>query len=84
MCKFVKDNEKMQLEAGILQDKLLEKKDIEAMSKLPSKEALRAQVVMTLNAPISGLVVALNQIIAKFVYCLDQIKQKKTGSEGGK
>lgn len=77
LCKFVKEHEKMQLEAGILQDKLLEKKDIEAMSKLPSKEVLRAQVVMTLNAPISGLVVSLNQIIAKFVYCLDQIKQKK-------
>ncbi len=61
-----------------MKDKVLEKKDIEAMSKLPSREALLAQVVGTLNAPISGFVIALNQILTKFVICLDQIKQKKT------
>jgi len=75
---FVKEHEKLKVEGGSLKDKILEKKDIEAMSKLPSKEVLRAQVVMTLNSPISGLVIALNQVLAKFVYCIDQIKQKKT------
>ncbi|MFH0826907.1 MAG: 50S ribosomal protein L10 [Candidatus Omnitrophota bacterium] len=78
LCNFSKEHQQLKLEGGLLNDKLLEVKDIEFMSKLPSKEALRAQVVMTLNAPISGLVMALNQILSKFVYCLDQIKQKKT------
>jgi ribosomal protein L10 len=38
---------------------------------------LLAMVVGALNAPISGLVITLNQVLAKFVICLDQIKQKK-------
>ncbi len=78
LCAFRKEHEKLVLEGGLLQDKLLTLKDIEIMSKLPSKEMLRAQVVVALNAPISKLVIVLNQTLKKFVYCLDQIKQKKS------
>lgn len=81
LCNFLKDHERLGLEGGVLKDKLLEKKDIESMARLPSKEALRLGVVMALNSPISGLAMALNQILAKFVYCLGQIKTKK--GEGG-
>jgi len=77
LYNFYKDHNKLVLEAGVLKDKIIEKKDIEAMSKLPSKEALRAQAVCTLNAPIAGLAIALNQILVKFVICVDQIRQKK-------
>jgi large subunit ribosomal protein L10 len=78
LCNFLKEHEQLKLEGGALKDKFLEKKDIEYMARLPFKEVLRAQVVMALNSPISGLVITLNQILAKFVYCLEQIKQKKT------
>jgi large subunit ribosomal protein L10 len=78
LCSFVKEHEQLKLEGGLLKDVILQKKDIESMALLPSREVLRAQVVMTLNSPIAGLAIALNQIAAKFVYCLDQIKQKKT------
>ena len=74
---FSKDHEKLVLEAGFFAEKILAKKDIEALAKLPSKEVLRAQVVMTLNAPVRSFVMVLNQTLKKFVYCLDQIKQKK-------
>lgn len=78
LCDFAKEHEQLKLEGGSLKDRLLEKKDIESLAKLPTKDALRAQVVCALNSPISGLAIALNQVLAKFVYCLDQIKQKKT------
>ncbi len=78
LCAFRKDHAKLVLEGGLLQDKILTLKDIEIMSTLASKDALRAQVVGTLNAPISKFVIVLNQTLKKFVYCLDQIKQKKT------
>jgi large subunit ribosomal protein L10 len=78
LFNFSKDHGELKLEGGILDDKILEAKDIESMAKLPSKETLRLQVVMALNSPISGLVITLNQILAKLVYCLDQIRQKKS------
>ncbi|MDD5108895.1 MAG: 50S ribosomal protein L10 [Candidatus Omnitrophica bacterium] len=77
LCAFRKDHEKLVLEGGLLQEKLLTLKDIEVMSTLPSKDVLRAKVVVVLNGPILKLAIVLNQTIKKFVYCLDQIKQKK-------
>ncbi|MFA4989937.1 MAG: 50S ribosomal protein L10 [Candidatus Omnitrophota bacterium] len=78
LCNFTKDHEQLKLGGGSLNDKIIEKKDIEFMAKLPAKEVLRAQVVGALNSPIAGLVITLNQVLAKFVYCVDQIRQKKT------
>lgn len=79
LCTFTKDHEQLKLEAGYLYDKIVDRKDIETLAKLPPKEVLRAQAVVALNAPISSFVVVLNRILTKFVYCLDQIKQKKGG-----
>jgi large subunit ribosomal protein L10 len=77
LAAFSKEHEQFKLEGGILEDKVLQKKDIEAMASLPSKEVLRAQVVCTLNAPITQLVLVLKTNLRNFVYCLEQIKQKK-------
>ncbi len=78
LYNFAKTHEKLILEGGILKDKVLESKDIEALAKLPSREVLLTKLVVCLNSPISGLAIVLSQTLKKFVYCLDQIKQKKT------
>ncbi|MCU0665792.1 MAG: 50S ribosomal protein L10 [Candidatus Omnitrophica bacterium] len=77
ICNFAKDHEKLQVQGGFLNEKLLERKDIEALAKLPSKDVLRAQVVCTLKSPINNLVFVLNGTLKKFAVCLEQIKQKK-------
>jgi len=78
LCAFRKEHGKLVLEGGLLEDKLLTLKDIETMSALPSKEVLKAQVVVALNTQILKLAIVLNQTLKKFVYCLDQIRQKKS------
>ncbi len=80
LCAFRKEHEKLVLESGLFKDKLLTLKDIEVISALPSKEALRAKLVVVLNSPVSKLVIVLNQTLKKFVYCLDQIKKNKEKS----
>lgn len=77
LYNFYREHEQLKLACGLLQDKFLNTEDIETLARLPSKEVLRAQVVMTLKSPISGLVYVLKQTLTKFVYCLDQIKSKK-------
>jgi large subunit ribosomal protein L10 len=77
LCDFGKEHEALKLQGGFLKEKPLEKKDIEAMAKLPSKEVLRAQIVMTFNSPLSRLAIALNTPLRKLVCCLEQIKNKK-------
>jgi large subunit ribosomal protein L10 len=77
LCDFTKDHEPLKLEGGFLQERILDKKDIEALAKLPSIDVLRAQVVGALKSPINGVVMVLSQTLRKFLYCLDQIKNKK-------
>lgn len=78
---FSRDHPPLELQGGFLKDRILEPKDIEVMARLPSREVLRACVVMALNSPILGLVVTLNQVLKKFVCCLEQIKQKIATTE---
>ncbi len=79
LCNFSREHEQLKLEGGFLKNRILDKKDIEAMARLPSKDILRLQTVIALKSPIFGLVFVLSQALRKFVYCLEQIKQKKTG-----
>jgi large subunit ribosomal protein L10 len=78
LCAFRKEHEKLVLEGGLLQDKLLTLKDIETMSTLPSKDVLRGKVVVALNGPIAKFVIVLNGTLKKLVVCLDQIRQSKS------
>lgn len=81
LCTFSKDHEKLKLEGGFLKDKILEKKDIEILAKLPAKEVLLTQVVRALHSPLSGSVNVLSRTLKKLVYCLEQIKNKKTKTD---
>lgn len=74
---FTKTNENLKITGGRLKDKLLEKEDVEQLAKLPSKEVLLTQLVVTLKSPITGLVRALGYPLQRLTACLDQIKQKK-------
>lgn len=76
---FSKDHENLKIEGGFLREKILEPKDIQALAKLPGKDALRAQLVYTMKSPITGIVVTLNRVLGKLVICLEQIKKKKSG-----
>ena len=77
LFNFTKDHVNLILAGGLLKDKLLSSKDIEALAKLPSREVLLARAVMAIKSPITGLVFVLKGNLRKLVFCLDQIKQKK-------
>jgi len=62
---------------GILENKLLSKAEVEALSQLPSKPELYARLVGTMNAPISGFVNVLAGNIKNLLYVLKAIEEKK-------
>ena len=55
LVDFAKENEKLVIIGGGLNDKPLSKKDVEALAKLPSLDDLRAKLVGLLQAPASKL-----------------------------
>ena len=55
LVEFAKDNNKLTVIGGAMEGKILDKAGIEALAKLPSLDALRAQLVGLLTAPAGKL-----------------------------
>lgn len=79
--EFFKKKEKVELKAGILDSKILNKSDIEALAKLPGLESLRAQLLGLLSQPSTGLVRVLNAVPQNVVNVL-QAKVRQDNGEG--
>lgn len=65
------------LKAGFLSGQILGKKDMDTLSRLPSDQELRARVVGTLYAHLSGVVYAMKALLNKTVYALSAIRENK-------
>ena len=56
LVTFFKDFSKLEVKAGVLDAKLLTKAEVEALSKLPSLDGIRAQLLSLLSTPASQMV----------------------------
>ncbi len=77
---FRKDKEKAEkifFLGGILEGKLMNKEEVQALSELPSKQELYARLVGSINAPVSGFVNVLAGNLRNLVYVLKAIEGKK-------
>jgi large subunit ribosomal protein L10 len=68
---FARTNPALAIKVGLVEGKVLEPPDIRALADLPSKEALRAQLVGTLQGPLSQLVSLLSAPHRELVHVLD-------------
>jgi len=80
VSEFIKKNPTLQIKAGHLSGKLLGPDEYERLAKLPAREILLAQLVGTLGASMSSLVILLSGIQRKFLYALQAIGEKKETS----
>lgn len=65
------------IRAGYLDRQLCNPRQIDALSKMPSKTELLASVVSALHSPIYGLAATLRGMVGGIVYALQAIKEKK-------
>ncbi len=74
---FSKENEKFVVKAGLMDNMVYTGAQLEAISKLPSKEVLIAKMIGGLISPIYGIVNVLSGPHRNFVYALSAIATKK-------
>ena len=68
---FRKDNEKLQIKAGLVEGQLLDGKAVEAqLATMPGKNELRAMLLATLQAPLQSFVALLQAPTQNLVYVL--------------
>ena len=77
LVNFSKTHEKFKIKGAYIDGKLVGVDKIKELAALPSKEALLAQVVGGIKAPITGFVSVLGGILRKFVYVVNAVKGAK-------
>jgi large subunit ribosomal protein L10 len=78
VAAFVKEtNGALQIKGGIVDGTAFDAKGIEQVSKLPSRQEMLAQLVSSLQSPISGLVGTLQGVTREFVYTLQAVADKR-------
>jgi large subunit ribosomal protein L10 len=78
MAEFAGQVESFTLKGGLLEGgRVLDEADVVALSRLPGREQLLAQVVGGISSPLTGLVTVLNNTIQGLVVALNQIAEQK-------
>ena len=74
---FAKSNEELKVVAGFYDSHLIDKDAVGVLARLPSRNILLSQLVGTIKAPITSLVVVLQQIVEKMQGEKSQIEINK-------
>ncbi len=81
LIKFAQEKPQLVIKAGALGGQALTLKDLEALSKLPAREVLLAQLLGVLQGVPQGLVTVLAGVIRNLLNVLVALKDKKAESE---
>jgi large subunit ribosomal protein L10 len=75
---FVKSCEdKLAVVGGHFDGQVCNAKDVEAISKLPSKDEMRAQLLSVFEAPLSHVLGTMDALLSSVVYCIDNKLQEQ-------
>ena len=77
LVAFAKENESATIKGGNLENNLLSTADVEELSSLPSKDAMRGMLLGTLSAPATSFVRVLNAPMLDLLYALKAYEDKK-------
>ena len=77
LTDFIKENKNFEIKVGVLNGKVVDLKGIKALSSLPSREVLLAQVLSTMNAVPTSLVTALSDVPRRLLNVLQAVKDQK-------
>lgn len=77
---FIAKNKKMQVKIGILEGQIVVADKIKALADLPPREVLVAQVLGTMQAPITSFAYVLSANISGLARVLDQIREQQQAS----
>jgi large subunit ribosomal protein L10 len=81
IAAFARETDTLAFKGGLLNGETLEPDQITAISRLPARDVLYAQLVGVVASPVTGLVRGLNALIAGLAIQLGQIAEKKESGE---
>ena len=78
LSKYAKDNPEFSFKAGVVDGRMIQVKEIEALATMPSREEIMAKLLFLINAPAQRLVTAMNAVGRNLAVVINQgVKENK-------
>ena len=77
LSKWAKESPVFSFKAGIVEGRVIEVKDIEALANMPSKEELISKVMFLVNSGAQRLAVATAGVARNLAVVIDQVRAQK-------
>ncbi len=81
LVKFAQDKPFLKIKGGVIGEQTLSATDVDALSKLPAREVLLAQLLGVLQGVPQALVTVLSGVLRNFLNALVAIRDQKGGGE---
>ena len=75
--KYFDKNKKLSLKACYIEGEYFDGSNLTTLASLPSKNDLVASIIGSINAPASGIVVAINAVMRDLVSVIDEVSKTK-------
>jgi large subunit ribosomal protein L10 len=76
--KYVKDNPELKFTAGVVDGRVIQIKEIEALATMPSREEMMSKLLFLINAPAQRLVTVMNAVGRDVAVVINQaVKENK-------
>jgi large subunit ribosomal protein L10 len=77
LLDFMKDNKQMSLKVGVVDGRLYSAAEVTALSKLPPRDQLIAQILGSIDAPAANLVGIMDAVISDLVFTIEAVAEQK-------
>ena len=78
LTKYAKDTPEFTFKVGVVEGRVINIKEIEALATMPSKEELMSKLLFLINAPAQRLATAINAVPRNLAVVINQaVEQKK-------
>ncbi len=74
---FVKDNQALKVKGGVVDGQFLIPEQVVALSKIPSRDELIAQMMGSINSPLTGIAGTINGVMSALARALDAVAKQK-------
>lgn len=78
LFNFTRDSA-LKIKGGLIEGKVVSSTEMEAISKLPSRDELYAMLMGTMNAPLTNMVYVMSGVITKLVRTVQAVAESKEG-----
>src|SRR5262245_20139540 len=77
LSKFAKENAQLKFKAGVVEGRVINIKDVDALAALPSKEELISKLMLLINSPAQRITIAVNGVCRNLAVVIKQIADQK-------